>query len=126
MASSGLDFLSKSSVMSMINSGVIDSFGGLRVLDFSIVNECLQFGYLDNSSRLELLYTSEIESMVSGFREALSRDREFHLLFLSVVEILSIIFNLVLLSTFFPFLTCLLYTSPSPRDQRGSRMPSSA
>ena len=25
-----------------------------------------------------------------------------------------------------PSLTCLLYTSPSPRDQRGSRMPSSA
>ena len=26
----------------------------------------------------------------------------------------------------FPFYICLLYTSPSPRDQRGSRMPSSA
>ena len=25
-----------------------------------------------------------------------------------------------------PDITCLLYTSPSPRDQRGSRMPSSA
>ena len=25
-----------------------------------------------------------------------------------------------------PFYSCLLYTSPSPRDQRGSRMPSSA
>ena len=25
-----------------------------------------------------------------------------------------------------PSYTCLLYTSPSPRDQRGSRMPSSA
>ena len=25
-----------------------------------------------------------------------------------------------------PIYTCLLYTSPSPRDQRGSRMPSSA
>ena len=25
-----------------------------------------------------------------------------------------------------PFMGCLLYTSPSPRDQRGSRMPSSA
>ena len=25
-----------------------------------------------------------------------------------------------------PNLDCLLYTSPSPRDQRGSRMPSSA
>ena len=24
------------------------------------------------------------------------------------------------------YLLCLLYTSPSPRDQRGSRMPSSA
>ena len=24
------------------------------------------------------------------------------------------------------WMTCLLYTSPSPRDQRGSRMPSSA
>ena len=26
----------------------------------------------------------------------------------------------------FKIMTCLLYTSPSPRDQRGSRMPSSA
>ena len=26
----------------------------------------------------------------------------------------------------FRVLSCLLYTSPSPRDQRGSRMPSSA
>ena len=25
-----------------------------------------------------------------------------------------------------PHMDCLLYTSPSPRDQRGSRMPSSA
>ena len=25
-----------------------------------------------------------------------------------------------------PYWSCLLYTSPSPRDQRGSRMPSSA
>ena len=29
-------------------------------------------------------------------------------------------------SQFTPQLSCLLYTSPSPRDQRGSRMPSSA
>ena len=28
--------------------------------------------------------------------------------------------------SFTPPLVCLLYTSPSPRDQRGSRMPSSA
>ena len=28
--------------------------------------------------------------------------------------------------TYILYATCLLYTSPSPRDQRGSRMPSSA
>ena len=28
--------------------------------------------------------------------------------------------------TYVPVKDCLLYTSPSPRDQRGSRMPSSA
>ena len=32
----------------------------------------------------------------------------------------------LLLCFFAGFLGCLLYTSPSPRDQRGSRMPSSA
>ena len=32
----------------------------------------------------------------------------------------------VLFQHFFWFYSCLLYTSPSPRDQRGSRMPSSA
>ena len=30
------------------------------------------------------------------------------------------------LAVIYRFLSCLLYTSPSPRDQRGSRMPSSA
>ena len=35
---------------------------------------------------------------------------------------------LVLFATVIPYMyaACLLYTSPSPRDQRGSRMPSSA
>ena len=32
----------------------------------------------------------------------------------------------IYLDEFKYFLSCLLYTSPSPRDQRGSRMPSSA
>ena len=30
------------------------------------------------------------------------------------------------LMKWYPLLTCLLYTSPSPRDKRQSRMPSSA
>ena len=40
-----------------------------------------------------------------------------------------VIDGLVALGAFCLFVwetTCLLYTSPSPRDQRGSRMPSSA
>ena len=34
-----------------------------------------------------------------------------------------IIQNILSLYEFAPFNSCLLYTSPSPRDQRGSRMP---
>ena len=34
--------------------------------------------------------------------------------------------DIAILDIQMPFYTCLIYTSPSPRDQRGSRMPSSA
>ena len=43
----------------------------------------------------------------------------------SVFRSLSVQDNLMLASIRLSW-TCLLYTSPSPRDQRGSRMPSSA
>ena len=36
------------------------------------------------------------------------------------------IFDKLIVSGLIRFINCLLYTSPSPRDQRGSRMPSSA
>ena len=39
---------------------------------------------------------------------------------------LSTILLLICMYTFGQVISCLLYTSPSPRDQRGSRMPSSA
>ena len=45
-----------------------------------------------------------------------STENKFHVGFETYVPI----------SKKFSFYTCLLYTSPSPRDQRGSRMPSSA
>ena len=38
----------------------------------------------------------------------------------SLADVLGLNFNRI------QFTPCLLYTSPSPRDQRGSRMPSSA
>ena len=52
---------------------------------------------------------------------------------LAVLFLLFIAFVLAMALTSFtrsfqagPLIDCLLYTSPSPRDQRGSRMPSSA
>ena len=39
---------------------------------------------------------------------------------------LSVAFMVATLLIMGTYNTCLLYTSPSPRDQRGSRMPSSA
>ena len=42
--------------------------------------------------------------------------------FVSIMFGLSVLFTLLIVILY----PCLLYTSPSPRDQRGSRMPSSA
>ena len=39
---------------------------------------------------------------------------------------LLVVFSYLITKFLFNQITCLLYTSPSPRDQRGSRMPSSA
>ena len=46
----------------------------------------------------------------------------------SVISPFMVPLKILLLTAFMVTLpyTCLLYTSPSPRDQRGSRMPSSA
>ena len=49
-------------------------------------------------------------------------DQDFPLVLLGLVSD----FGVVLTDLNACFIDCLLYTSPSPRDQRGSRMPSSA
>ena len=48
------------------------------------------------------------------------------LIFVMMVTFLFAVFYLPRVSRTTRALDCLLYTSPSPRDQRGSRMPSSA
>ena len=60
-------------------------------------------------------------------------EAELHDLKLDVCDALGSLFRHVLpnlseddAETLGYFMACLLYTSPSPRDQRGSRMPSSA
>ena len=77
-----------------------------------------------------------IEELQTQLAEA-ERDREIQSAVFRIAEIASssedmsefyadlhqIVRNLTSTDAFF---ICLLYTSPSPRDQRGSRMPSSA
>ena len=43
-----------------------------------------------------------------------------------MASLVTVIFNANPLMRYDGYYICLLYTSPSPRDQRGSRMPSSA
>ena len=60
----------------------------------------------------------------------LASEREYDLLLLDLAlpgkPGLQILAELRELRPTQPVIICLLYTSPSPRDQRGSRMPSSA
>ena len=53
-------------------------------------------------------------------------DGEFDLIFTATIDDGWSVYSQYLESDDGPVRTCLLYTSPSPRDQRGSRMPSSA
>ena len=57
------------------------------------------------------------------FNNALEHIRD---LFISGYSIVGVCASGVLVRAIAPFLSCLLYTSPSPRDLSTSRMPSSA
>ena len=63
-----------------------------------------------NHCEIEIHDTGEIEMLQQGY---LPSGELFHISFDSI-------------TTFPQFIACLLYTSPSPRDMRRSRMPSSA
>ena len=61
------------------------------------------------------------------FRSYLAKQLKFFGIYLSLgMGLKKIIFNQTLQLLLLGLIGCLLYTSPSPRDQRGSRMPSSA
>ena len=65
------------------------------------------------------LYLSSLTSIPEGFNPTVGGD-----LYLSSLTSIPEGFNPTVGGDL--YLSCLLYTSPSPRDQRGSRMPSSA
>ena len=62
---------------------------------------------------LEVLSNPEIQQQV--------RQPDYQIFELKIVRWLNLF--IIISSAYY---SCLLYTSPSPRDQRGSRMPSSA
>ena len=65
---------------------------------------------------LETVYISSVLDVGMGYRATVKSQRTTHGL-----SNLDVVFVVVTM-----FCTCLLYTSPSPRDKRQSRMPSSA
>ena len=77
-------------------------------------------------SYIALFYISHLEALKLGLKGMPESDVP-HLkkTFLSGLHFLIPIAVLIFLLVYMRY-TCLLYTSPSPRDQRGSRMPSSA
>ena len=81
------------------------------------------FGNFYTIGRLSILLSLFISGFAANF---INQYLEFD----GVLFILRISSGFILLSGLITFVkgyrTCLLYTSPSPRDQRGSRMPSSA
>ena len=123
-----------------------------RKLPFRMPSPSLSLA-LSLSPALPLYGLSQLGMVVSFSGSAPARQRRARMLFASreegcayILVLFSLVSNLVFLPFgfleyhlglvfFFFFLSffvlvffflCLLYTSPSPRDQRGSRMPSSA
>ena len=109
-----------------IKTGVDDQFAGLsaqifagwnmRALPFDSVDELT--GSLEDLSMNQTRVTASVR-LAGGMN---TRSKEYQHAFRSKQ------FGGIMTVTADPFEdeACLLYTSPSPRDQRGSRMPSSA
>ena len=70
---------------------------------------------------LTALYTKATSEETSDARSAAAAELASGVEAAGVASIMSMALPAKVMASF-----CLLYTSPSPRDQRGSRMPSSA
>ena len=89
-----------------------------RGLEEFIINETIRKVYL-SELKLRFPWPKNFISEVVG-KKIVSIKRRAKYIIISLNQGYSIIAHLGMSGS------CLLYTSPSPRDQRGSRMPSSA
>ena len=80
------------------------------------------YQYQNHASKVEIVggSVSDIANRISKDLEAKNED-------MSVVLVgVDALWDVALMKFIYEFTSCLLYTSPSPRDRQKSRMPSSA
>ena len=114
-----LQAVNKKVLESLIMSGAMDHIDGSRAEKFSTIDTAIRYGQNvqsdKNKNQVDLFGSTSNNPGISMMpklqevrpwseKESLGNEK----------EVLGL------------YLTCLLYTSPSPRDQRGPRMPSSA
>ena len=88
--------------------------------DIQVSESCLIHG----SNSIEIKGGKTVLGSIDGYSEERPRVGVFGDFFIDKTEVTNAQFSKFVEQT--GYITCLLYTSPSPRDQRGSRMPSSA
>ena len=94
--------------------------------DFEIVNESTELSIGDDAAILDYKNQKSIvttDMLVEGVHFDLSYFPLKHLGYKAVVSSIS---DICAMYGIIKQITCLLYTSPSPRDRQKSRMPSSA
>ena len=102
--------------MSSLQSRILIGLIGFPSVIYVILNHILVFNII-----VVLCFTlafKEFIKIVSNF------DNRTYWLFFGTIYIFGSMISLIYLRSIDSL--CLLYTSPSPRDQRGARMPSSA
>ena len=71
-------------------------------------------------------YGMRMDNLTKDIPKPLLKIKNKTLISYAIDLIKNMSFDKIYINTHYKHNICLLYTSPSPRDQRGSRMPSSA
>ena len=109
------------SIGGIINSIFAKGFDDISIIPNFVLTPLTYLGGIFYSIKLlpdfwqNLSMINPVLYMINGFRYGILGTSDF-----------SIVVSFVVIGLFILLLGCLLYTSPSPRDKRQSRMPSSA
>ena len=95
---------------------IMGLFTGIKLMVWFVGIGSLLFGIIGVGNIMLIIVKDRTKEI--GIRKAMGATPR------SIISM--ILLESVFITTVAGYLGCLLYTSPSPRDQRGSRMPSSA